>query len=140
MTLNEFVEMSELTSNPIIYLDIIYNSNPAIPPNRDYGWEVVETMLVPKAKYDALETYSLSSECNKWFIDHISEVFGRDYKYVGANNSVFFNNLVVGKNDELIEDDVVQFSYRKAIRLKKDLKLFLVGKSHEAYSWHYFKS
>ena len=122
-----------------IYVDILFSSNPAAHPYYNTGWDVVETLTIPNFLYECLDFYALDADPNIWFIKHISETFGRDFRYVGANNSAFFNSLIIDKDGEIKEGpDIAQFTYR--LNTDKNAKVFLAKKTHEAFSWKYFKS
>jgi len=122
-----------------VYIDILYSPNSAYHSHDSAGWDVVETLAIPSFLYEVLDFYALDADPNIWFIKHISETFGRDFKYVSANNSAFFNNLITDKNGEIIEDiKIVQFTYR--LNTNKDARVFLAKKTHDAFSWKYFKS
>ena len=135
MNSNGFGKLAENKAQ-YVYVDIFFTSDPVLSPYYINGWDKVETIYIPKCLYEVLDFYALDADPNIWFIKHISETFGRDFKYAGANNSVFFNNLILNKDNELIEGSEVQFTYR----LSKDDKEFLIDKNHEAFSWKYIRS
>lgn len=122
-----------------VYVDILFSSNPTAHPSYLTGWDVVETLAIPSFLYEVLDFYALDADPNIWFIKHISETFGRDFRYVGANNSAFFSSLIIDKNGEIKEcSETVQFTYR--LNTDKNVKVFLAEKTHEAFSWKYIRS
>lgn len=135
MNSNGFGKLAE-NKTQYVYIDIFFTSNPGLSPHYINSWDKVETIHIPRCLYEVLDFYALDADPNIWFIKHISETFGRDFRYVGANNSAFFNNLIFNKDNELVESNVVQFTYC----LSKDDKEFLIDKNHEAFSWKYIKS
>lgn len=137
MNSNGFGKLAE-NKMQYVYVDIFFTSNPGLSPHYINSWDKVETIHIPKCLYEVLDFYALDADPNIWFIKHISETFGRDFKYVGANNSAFFNNLIFNKDNELIESSEVQFTYR--LSKDKTNRKFLIDKSHEAFSWKYIRS
>ena len=109
MNSNGFSKLAEKKMQ-YVYVDIFFTSSPFLSPRYIDKWDKVETICVPKCLYEVLDFYSLDADPNIWFIKHISETFGKDFKYVGANNSVFFNNLILNKDNKLIESQVIQFT------------------------------